>query len=483
MTITYLEAIRDAHGGRHARGRARVPDRRGRRPLRRAVRRLQGPVRGVRRGARDRHADRRGGLRRRRRRRRLDGRAADRRAAVRRLHLAARSTRSSPCARQDALAQRHQHPARHPARRTAAASAAARSTPRCPEGWFVGMAGLKVVCPGSVEDAYGLLRSAIEDDDPVLYFEHKALYRRLRDEAPDDAPPHADRPGRARPRRARRDRRSTYGAGVDLALRAAAALRAEADVEVLDLRTVWPLDEAAILDVARAHQPRAGAAGGARARSASPARSLSLVARDGFELLDAPPALIAPPDTPVPFAPELEDAYLPSEEPVRPRPARAPCLLTPRRRPRAPSPPTRRPTSRARPPRALPARAAAAPDRRSAIMAALPPGPHLRQRLHRARPGGASRRRAGLALGPDDVVRAAQPRAGLPPRARGDGRGRLPQLPRQGRLAPPAGATATCTSASATATSSRSSRCSATSARSSSAPRSPSSAAASRASR
>ena len=55
----------------------------------------------------------------------------------------------------------------------------------CPEGFFVGTAGLKVVCPGSVEDAYGLLRSAIEDDDPVLYFEHKALYRRLRAEAPE----------------------------------------------------------------------------------------------------------------------------------------------------------------------------------------------------------------------------------------------------------------------------------------------------------
>src|SRR5438270_10294628 len=67
---------------------------------------------------------------------------------------------------------------------------------QCPEGWFVGVAGLKVVCPGSVEDAYGLLRTAIEDHDPVLFFEHKALSRRLRGERP--APDHRVRLGRAR---------------------------------------------------------------------------------------------------------------------------------------------------------------------------------------------------------------------------------------------------------------------------------------------
>ena len=77
----------------------------------------------------------------------------------------------------------------------------------CPEGFFVGTAGLKVVCPGSVEDAYGLLRSAIEDDDPVLYFEHKALYRRLRAEQPGAVAAHADRPGAHRAPRLRRDGR------------------------------------------------------------------------------------------------------------------------------------------------------------------------------------------------------------------------------------------------------------------------------------
>jgi 2-oxoisovalerate dehydrogenase E1 component beta subunit len=184
----------------------------------------------------------------------------------------------------------------------------------CPEGWFVGVAGLKVVCPGTVSDAYGLLRSAVEDDDPVLFFEHKALYRRLRDERP--APEHRTPIGRAEIVRAGTDATvATYGSGVDLALRAAAVLEPEAAVEVLDLRTLWPLDEPAVLEsIGRTGRllmlqeaPRSqGVAGHVAA----------LVARAAFEDMDAPLAILAPPDTPVPYAPELEDAYLPSEESV-----------------------------------------------------------------------------------------------------------------------------------------------------------------------
>jgi len=180
-----------------------------------------------------------------------------------------------------------------------------------PEGWFAGTAGLKVVCPGTIEDAYGLLRSAIEDDDPVLYFEHKALYRRLRGERP--SPSHRTPIGRARVVRAGSDATVvTYAAGVDLALRAAAGL----DVEVLDLRTVWPLDREAIL-ASLAKTSRVLVLQEAARSLGVAGHVLSLVAREGFELLDAPPALVAPPDTPVPFAPELEDAYLPSPESVR----------------------------------------------------------------------------------------------------------------------------------------------------------------------
>jgi pyruvate/2-oxoglutarate/acetoin dehydrogenase E1 component len=177
-----------------------------------------------------------------------------------------------------------------------------------PEGWFVGEPGLKVVCPGTVEDAYGLLRAAIDDPDPVLYFEHKALYRRLR---ADGLEPGSRVPiGRARVARPGTDATVvTYGAAVTLVLEAVNSI--QADVEVVDLRTIWPLDAAAVLAslertsrllVVQEASRSAGAAG----------HVLSLVAREGFELLDAPPALHAPPDTPVPFAPELEDDYLPS---------------------------------------------------------------------------------------------------------------------------------------------------------------------------
>lgn len=182
---------------------------------------------------------------------------------------------------------------------------------QCPEGWFVGEPGLKVVCPGSVADAYGLLRAAIEDDDPVLYFEHKGLYRRLRGELPQSD--YRVPIGRAAVAREGADATVvTYAAGVDLALRAAEGL----DVEVVDLRTVWPLDEDAVLDSLEKTSRVLVLQEASRATGAG-AQVLSLIARRGFELLDAPPALVAPPSTPVPFAPELEDAYLPSVERVR----------------------------------------------------------------------------------------------------------------------------------------------------------------------
>jgi 2-oxoisovalerate dehydrogenase E1 component beta subunit len=182
----------------------------------------------------------------------------------------------------------------------------------CPEGWFVGVAGLKVVCPGTVADAYGLLRSAVEDDDPVLFFEHKALYRRLRDERP--GADHRTPIGRAAVVREGADVTvATYGSGVDLALRAAEVLAPEAQVEVLDLRTIWPLDETAILESVGRTSRLLVLQEASRSQGVA-GHVASLVARRAFERLDAPLAVLAPPDTPVPYAPELEDAYLPSGE-------------------------------------------------------------------------------------------------------------------------------------------------------------------------
>ena len=179
-----------------------------------------------------------------------------------------------------------------------------------PEGWFVGQPGLKVVCPGTVEDAYGLLRAAIDDPDPVLVFEHKGLYRRLKDEAPPAG--HRTPLGRARVARVGADATVvTYGSGLTTALAAIDALGA--DVEVVDLRTVWPLDREAVL-TSIAKTSRLLVLQEAARSTGVAGLVLSLVAREAFEQLDAPPALHAPPDTPVPFAPELEDAYLPSPE-------------------------------------------------------------------------------------------------------------------------------------------------------------------------
>jgi 2-oxoisovalerate dehydrogenase E1 component len=145
----------------------------------------------------------------------------------------------------------------------------------------------------------------------VLFFEHKALYRRVRGPRPE--PSHRVPLGRARVAREGNDATIvTYAAGVDLALRAAEGL----DVEVLDLRTVWPWDREAVrrslektsrLLVLQEPSGTRGVAG----------EVLSFVSREAFELHDAPPALVSPPETPVPFAPELEDAYLPSADRVR----------------------------------------------------------------------------------------------------------------------------------------------------------------------
>jgi len=184
-----------------------------------------------------------------------------------------------------------------------------------PEAFFLNTPGLKIVEPSTAYDAKGLLKAAIRDEDPVLFFEHKFLYRRIKDEVPDDD--YIVPLGRAIVRREGRDATIvTFGAMTHTALDAATALAADGvDVEVLDLRTLAPLDRDAILtSVAKTSRvaalyeaPRTGGIGGEIA---------ALIAEEAFEFLDAPVMRIASLDTPVPYSPPLEAAFLPTRDKV-----------------------------------------------------------------------------------------------------------------------------------------------------------------------
>ncbi|QKQ46003.1 MULTISPECIES: alpha-ketoacid dehydrogenase subunit beta [Achromobacter] len=185
---------------------------------------------------------------------------------------------------------------------------------QCLEAWFAHIPGLKVVCPSNPADAYGLLKSAIQDPDPVVFVENKALYA-LKGEVPDDAGPIPL--GRARVARAGRDLTVvSYGAAVHKALGAAEALAADGiEAEVLDLRCIQPWDEQAVLDsLRRTHRllvvHEAVEAFGVGAEIAA------RMADIGFDELDAPIVRVAAPFVPVPFAPALEAQYQPQEADV-----------------------------------------------------------------------------------------------------------------------------------------------------------------------
>ena len=183
-----------------------------------------------------------------------------------------------------------------------------------PESYFHHTPGLKIVAPGTVADAYGLLRAAIRDPNPVLYFEHKYLYRRLKDELPAGGGNDGLVPlGKARLAREGRDLSViTWGAMLHVALEAAGRLEAEGiDLEVLDLRTIKPLDQEAILATVRKtsrvivlseEQVTGSVAGEVAAR----------ISQDAFAWLDGPVHRLCCPDTPVPYSPTLEEAYLPN---------------------------------------------------------------------------------------------------------------------------------------------------------------------------
>jgi 2-oxoisovalerate dehydrogenase E1 component beta subunit len=183
------------------------------------------------------------------------------------------------------------------------------------EAWFYHTAGLKIVVPSTPHDARALMASAVADPDPVLYYEHIALYRdpRIKQTMPD-APPDAIPLGRAALRRAG-DHLAivSYGAFVHLALRVAEKLAKDGiEASVLDLRTLVPLDRAAVLALARRchkvliihEDSRTGGIGESLA---------AIIQEEAFESLDAPVRIVGALDTPVPYSPSLEGFYLPSD--------------------------------------------------------------------------------------------------------------------------------------------------------------------------
>jgi 2-oxoisovalerate dehydrogenase E1 component beta subunit len=180
-----------------------------------------------------------------------------------------------------------------------------------PEMYFVKTPGLKVVAPATAYDAKGLLKAAIRDDDPVIFLEHKFLYRRVKDRVPEED--YVVPIGKAAVRRAGRDLTIvTYGAMLWTALEAAAILAKDGvSAEVLDLRTLLPLDEEAILASVRhtgkcliLHEDtRTGGLG---------AEIAATVSEKAFEWLDGPILRVTAPDTPVPYSPPLEEAFLPN---------------------------------------------------------------------------------------------------------------------------------------------------------------------------
>ncbi len=184
-----------------------------------------------------------------------------------------------------------------------------------PEMWFVRTPGLKVVAPATAYDAKGLIKSAIRDNDPVLFFEHKALYRRIKEDLPTDE--YTVPIGMAKVVREGTDLTIvTYGAMVWVALEAAGKLAEEgASVEVVDLRTLLPLDRETVSESVRKtskvlllhEDTRTGGMAGELAAS---------IIESVFEYLDGPIVRVTAPDTPVPYSPPLEDAFLPNAEKV-----------------------------------------------------------------------------------------------------------------------------------------------------------------------
>ena len=185
-----------------------------------------------------------------------------------------------------------------------------------PEMYFVHTPGLKVIAPASASDAKGLIKSAIRDNNPVIFFEHKFLYRRIKEEVSggeDDTVPI----GKARVARSGRDLSViTYGAMVYVALEAADILARDGiEVEVLDLRTLLPLDRHAITDSVR-HTNKVIILHEDTKTGGIAGEVTAIINEEAFDDLDGPIVRITALDTPVPFSPPLEEVFLPKLEDV-----------------------------------------------------------------------------------------------------------------------------------------------------------------------
>jgi 2-oxoisovalerate dehydrogenase E1 component beta subunit len=184
-----------------------------------------------------------------------------------------------------------------------------------PEAYFTHTPGLKVVCPATAYDAKGLIKAAIRDPNPVIFFEHKFLYRRIKEELPPED--YLVPLGQARVARSGGDISViTYAAMVHTALEAAEELAKEGiELEVLDLRTLLPLDRQAIADTVKRtnrvivlHEDvRTGGIAG---------EIMAVINEEAFEWLDAPVVRLTALDTPVPFSPPLEEHFLPKASDV-----------------------------------------------------------------------------------------------------------------------------------------------------------------------
>lgn len=188
---------------------------------------------------------------------------------------------------------------------------------QCMEAWFLNVPGLKLVCPATPKDAKGLLLAAIRDDNPVLYFEHKNLYRdpKIKEEVPEGE--FITPIGKARTARAGKHATIvTYGQMVHRSIAAAEQLAAEGvEAEVIDLRSLLPFDREAIIESVK-RTGRALVVTEATITGSIAGEFASIIADDCFEWLDAPVRRVGALDTPVPYAPPLEAAMLPDANKV-----------------------------------------------------------------------------------------------------------------------------------------------------------------------